>query len=241
MMMMDIEKVLFNESIHDMIKPEAEEVKKPARYVSTHAKNTGVYYKANKQNNASLGPAKVPLREPKSFLKSHEKKIILPEKQKFGYKDEHTKKPPIPTTAPSYGNKSQKNFLVDNPLEVINSEPKKRGSKEPVYREKVDYGRAPAYLSRRQKESIEEAPAALSNAPAAAPQPGVKMLSDTERKEILQGLKENWESVNDDYQKLSLTVDTPPKIARKTVLERTLKQLEKDIERMSFAHVFVKS
>lgn len=57
----------------------------------------------------------------------------------------------------------------------------------------------------------------------------------------MQGLKENWEAVNDDYQKLSLTVDTPPKIARKTVLERRLKQLEKDIERMTFAFVFVKN
>lgn len=232
---------LFNESIHDMIKREEKATAKPPRYVSTHASNTGDYYKANKQHNASLGPAKVPLREPKNFLQSHEKAMDLPEKKIFvRCKDGQSKKPPIPTTAPSYGNKSQKKFLVENALEVINSQPKKRGSKEPVYREKADYGRAPAYLSRRAEVSAAEVPETINASPA-APQPGVRMLSQSERMQLLQGLKENWESVNDDYQKLSLTVDTPPKIARKTFLERTLKQLEKDIERMSFTHVFVKN
>jgi len=238
--MLNVQSQLFGESIYDSIKPEEKPPAKEPRYVSKHASNTGDFYKADKQRNASLGPAKVPLREPKHFLKSHEKEMELPEKKGFQYPSSN-KKPAIPNTAPSYGVKSEKNFLVENPLEVIRSQPKKRGSKEPVYREKADYGRAPSYLSRREAEAQAQAPAQTIRDAPVAPQTGVTMLSERERRELLQGLKENWEAVNDDYQKLSLTVDTPPKIARKTVLERRLKQLEKDIERMKFAFVFVKN
>lgn len=154
--MMNVQSQLCSESIYDSIKPEEKPPAKEPRYVSKHARNTGDFYKADKQSNASLGPSKVPLREPKNFLKSHEKEMALPEKKAFEYQSPN-KKPALPKTAPSYGVKSEKNFLVENPLEVIRSQPKKRGSKEPVYREKTDYGRAPAYLSRREAEQQAQA------------------------------------------------------------------------------------
>ena len=40
------------------------------------------------------------------------------------------------------------------------------------------------------------------------------LLPEEERTRLLEGLKANWEKLNSDYQKLSLTVDTVPKIAR---------------------------
>jgi uncharacterized protein YpuA (DUF1002 family) len=43
---------------------------------------------------------------------------------------------------------------------------------------------------------------------------GMILLPEEERHRILEGLKANWEKLNSDYQKLSLTVDTVPKIAR---------------------------
>ena len=43
---------------------------------------------------------------------------------------------------------------------------------------------------------------------------GKVLLPEEERLRILTGLKANWEQLNSDYMKLSLTVDTVPKIAR---------------------------
>jgi hypothetical protein len=43
---------------------------------------------------------------------------------------------------------------------------------------------------------------------------GIVVLPDDEREKILAGLRDNWDKLNHDYQRLSLTVDTVPKIAR---------------------------
>lgn len=43
---------------------------------------------------------------------------------------------------------------------------------------------------------------------------GIVVLPEEERERILSGLRANWEKLNYDYQRLSLTVDTVPKIAR---------------------------
>lgn len=47
---------------------------------------------------------------------------------------------------------------------------------------------------------------------------GIVILPDEERERILKGLQDNWEKLNKDYQRLSLTVDTVPKIARFVLL-----------------------
>jgi hypothetical protein len=90
----------------------------------------------------------------------------------------------------------------------------------PSYRTKEDYGTVPTYLVKR-KQEVEErtlAKAAEEGAEAEAVRSGVKdgmvPLPEEERLKILDGLKANWEKLNSDYQKLSLTVDTVPKIAR---------------------------
>lgn len=44
-----------------------------------------------------------------------------------------------------------------------------------------------------------------------------------------QGLKKNWEKLQQEYQSLPLLTDTVPKMIRKAKLENNLKQLEKDI------------
>jgi hypothetical protein len=44
-----------------------------------------------------------------------------------------------------------------------------------------------------------------------------------------QGLKENWEKLQREYQSLPLLTDTVPKMMRKAKLENSLKSLEKDI------------
>lgn len=231
---------LFTENISDLIKDPPAAASKPSRYVSTHAYKTKAYYKVNKETNASLGPAKVPLRDPHKYLKKHEKEKQLPEKSTFKYKDTSTRKPTLPQDTPQFGIKSSKDFIRENAMDALHTQPLKKQHKAPVYTAKKDYGKCPSYLNKIKAQAFTEEPE-LQNTDLSGPKPGVTMLSQTERTTLLRGLKANWEKVNDEYQKLSLTADTPPKIARKTFLERTLQQLEKDIERMSFNYVFVKA
>lgn len=44
-----------------------------------------------------------------------------------------------------------------------------------------------------------------------------------------QGLRSNWEALQQVYKKLSLLTDTIPKKTRKTKMEDELKQIEKDM------------
>ncbi|KAJ1516439.1 Nudix hydrolase 21, chloroplastic [Coelomomyces lativittatus] len=65
-------------------------------------------------------------------------------------------------------------------------------------------------------------------------------LPEDQRLLLLKGLKTNWEKMNSEYQKLSLTVDTVPKITRKLTIEAQLKQLEEDIQRFSHEKIRIK-
>merc|ERR1711973_198847 len=55
-------------------------------------------------------------------------------------------------------------------------------------------------------------------------------MSESEKFEILNGLKSNWEKVNKQYQTMSVVLDTPSKKRRKLELEDTMTQLESSIE-----------
>ena len=96
---------------------------------------------------------------------------------------------------------------------------KKSNSGPPSYLTKKDYGRTPDYLVKKiqytedekkkkqaQDEAAHEAAKQFRN--------GLVLLPESERTKILDGLMANWNKVNSDYQKLSLTVDTIPKITR---------------------------
>lgn len=64
----------------------------------------------------------------------------------------------------------------------------------------------------------------------------MQLLSD-----ILKGLKKNWEELQKQYQGLPILTDTMPKKMKKSKLEASLKQLEKDIvlvERHPYIYVY---
>jgi protein subunit release factor A len=66
-----------------------------------------------------------------------------------------------------------------------------------------------------------------------------RKLPEAEQKELVRELKLKWERVNEAYQKLPFTLDTPQKRARKEQLERELKQLEHDVETLQHKAVLV--
>jgi hypothetical protein len=58
----------------------------------------------------------------------------------------------------------------------------------------------------------------------------LRSMSEQERASILDGLKRNWDELHQQYQSLSVVIDTIPKRMKKEKLENEMKTLEKDIE-----------
>lgn len=87
---------------------------------------------------------------------------------------------------------------------------------------KKDYGKAPDYLKTRITQLREQNESKANHLAMEKTQrdnnllqeQGIVVLPDEEREKILAGLRDNWDKLNHDYQRLSLTVDTVPKIAR---------------------------
>ena len=96
---------------------------------------------------------------------------------------------------------------------------KKASNGPPKYLTKKDYGRTPEYLSKRiqaqaEAKTLKEKQDQEAFIKSQQVRNGLVLLPEDERLRILDGLKANWEKLNQDYQKLSLTVDTVPKISR---------------------------
>jgi len=79
--------------------------------------------KQNKVTNKTMGPAKVHINPPKSYLHKHSKEPKLPEKKPFQYPDHSTCRPPVPrhTDRPQMGATSSKNFVTINAVNNIMS------------------------------------------------------------------------------------------------------------------------
>ena len=116
--------------------------------------------------------------------------------------------------------------------------------KEVEYRKKRDYGKAPEYLVKRKMEKDEQEAQLQAEEKhrlekEAMLRRGIIPLPEEERQRLLDGLRQNWDKLNGEYQKLSLTVDTLPKINRKVNLERQLKQLEDQMTKLSYPKILV--
>lgn len=133
--------------------------------------------------------------------------------------------------------KSNKNFITSNAVEVILSKPRKM-SPEKNYIKKSDYGKVPKYLD-KVKNEIDEETRIIER--MMAPEPTEEEilssheLDSLEREQLLQALKEKWDDLNHQYQRIShnTTIDTLFKLRRKEGLEKELAQVENDIQLLS--------
>jgi len=174
---------------------------------------------------------------PKIFLRkgSHVTNIPLVEHQN---RQKEFHKPPVPSrdARPVKGLMTSKNFVNCNALEVINSSPKTRKGEE--VRLHDEYGRVPSYLSSvkaaiEQEKQLVEMYVAEQYGPSEAED--TQVMDDAERIYLINKLKQRWDDVNSVYQKNchKVMLDTPGEIKRKASQEAELKQLEKDIEKLS--------
>jgi hypothetical protein len=65
----------------------------------------------------------------------------------------------------------------------------------------------------------------------------MREMADDERATMIEGLKRQWEEVYQEYQRLSVIIDTIPKRQYKQRLENQMKLLEKDIDLLAKHHI----
>ncbi|XP_026692710.2 enkurin-like [Ciona intestinalis] len=237
------------ESIYNLIPREVEKPPNPPRYNSKFKSTVKDELKYNRSPNKTMGPAKVAVPTPTSFLKKRSKEPVLPEKTVFEYSGEVSRRPPVPRhdDKPLLGIRTNKNFINTNAVENIMSVTKKPLPKYvdtrcgdnnllepsglvPKYTNKPDYGQMPEYLKKRNaevKRAQEEYDQYIRDR---MKQGAMQQLSGAERDDIINGLKKNWEELHHQYQGLSVVTDTAPKKNRKERMEAEMKQLERDIE-----------
>ncbi|KAK9877886.1 hypothetical protein WA026_020112 [Henosepilachna vigintioctopunctata] len=110
---------------------------------------------------------------------------------------------------------------------------------DPVYIYSKYYGKTPPYLQcyieNHHKEHL------MKRDTEGVEQPKCRYVTRESREKLLEGLKQNWEELQKQYQGLPILTDTIPKKLRKTKLEEDLKQLESDIaliERHPYIYVY---
>jgi len=236
-------------TIYNLLAVEETKQKKPKQYTSKFRQDVKGEYASGRAGAKTMGPAKVAVPQTTDYLKKHEKEPQLPQKEAFKYPDDSRKKPAVPTNkdTPLMGLKTTKNFISTNAVENITAVPKLPAKKfvdtrggdtqnlipsgyEPVYVHKKDFGEVPVYLSKR-KEEVKRAQEEYDQYIAEQiRRTALRQLTPEERQAIVDGLKANWEDIQDQYQGLSVVTDTAPKKNRKERMEAQMKQLERDIE-----------
>ncbi|BFZ02302.1 hypothetical protein BsWGS_05341 [Bradybaena similaris] len=238
-----------DQSIYNLLLVEETKERKPRRYISKYKRSVSDEFEAGLGGNKTMGPSKMLPPRPQNYLIMHSKEPRLPKSNSFHYPDEERKKPVIPKNGdlPLMGLKSTESIICANAARNALSLPKipakryvdtRRGDAhdlvrsgyEPVYVHKKEYGEIPPYITRRKEELIRAKDEYDQYVAEQFKQGALRQLTELEHKTILDGLKTNWEDMQERFQSLSVITDSVGKKYRKERLENQLKQLERDIE-----------
>merc|ERR1739842_250410 len=174
----------------------------------------------------------------------------LADATKFSYPDSQCK-PALPKRGdvPTMGLRTQKNFVVSNAIENILSESISKNEKTDNAKH-AEFGKVPQYLE-GVKAQINEEYKAIAEMRAEresaqkhnAMTTEIELLPEEERVALLDAMKQKWERINSEYQQMThlVALDTISKIKRKERFEAELSRLERDIQRFSKKHVFIRS
>ncbi|XP_070623257.1 enkurin-like [Erythrolamprus reginae] len=237
------------ESIYHWLSTREEDLEKPSlKYISSFRSFLQEEMEAaHKAPCQTMGIPKLQVPTPKEYLRKHSKEYRLPKCTYVRDKD-HPKKArvPPPSERPLMGVQSEKNFVSANVAEAIMAVAKKpvhacvdqrRGEKFLLedsglvqrFLKKKDYGATPEYIQRRKKEALKGREERVAARRECLQKKRLTRLSSRERENMLDGLKNNWEEINKDFQSLSVEITTIPQRLRKEKLETEMKQLEHDI------------
>jgi len=166
----------------------------------------------------------------------------------FKYSDRM--RPAVPTKAEctelakSAGKRETKNFITSNAVENILAVPK-REEEGVDWLKKPHFGEVPPYLNKIKQEIADEYEYIKSMQQQQMDEgpPGMRLMEESERMELVEALKKKWDGVNKTYQGSSVlslqSLDTIGKVKRKEMYEAQLAQIEKDIEKLSKKQVYV--
>lgn len=144
---------------------------------------------------------------------------------------------------PIMGLTSDKNYIVSNAVENILAAPKVKDNMDKDYTKKKDYGKTPKYLQKIKKEIDQEYELVRDMQMEEDQQKDRDkfLLPEDERNELIAALKKKWEVVHKTYQEITHVqkIDTVGLRRKKENCEQELKQLEKDIEKLSKKFIFV--
>ncbi len=159
------------------------------------------------------------------------------------YPKEKVKAPvPLKDERPVMGLVSAKNFVTSNAVENILSQPRKVYHEPALSTNKPDYGQVPTYLKKIKNQVENERTFfehQIRQQEMEASAGTMRRMGEGERHELIIELKKKWGRVNEAYQKLPFTLDTPMRKFRKEKLESELTQLEKDIETLNRKTVLI--
>lgn len=182
---------------------------------------------------------------PDKYLKKDEGIRRHYERPKTSHPQCTSRRPPVPKhnelnktlSMQAMGNEN-KNFKLINIKRAQTAQTRTQPSakcfeqQSPVYIYMPKYGKVPKYL-----QNLKEASSKLNEIKLKEEellknekdQNQIRVVNEEEKKKLLDGLKHNWQKLQEEYQKMPLLIDSVPKMIRKTKLENNLKSLERDI------------
>ena len=188
-----------------------------------------------------LGEAKP---NPTTFMKKNaDSRAAATIKGEFAAKEK--RRPPVPKKEekPIMGLTSDKNYIVANAVENILAAPKVKENTGTDYTKKKEYGKIPKYLQKIKKEIDQEYELVREMQMEEDQQKDREkfLLPDDEREELIAALKKKWEVVHKTYQEITHVqkIDTVGLRRKKENCENELKQIEKDIEKLTKKFIFV--
>lgn len=144
---------------------------------------------------------------------------------------------------PIMGLTSDKNYILSNAVENILAVTKVKENQGPDYTKKKEYGKCPKYLQKIKKEIDQEYELVRDMQMEEEQQKDRDkfLLEEAEKEELIAALKKKWEVVHKTYQEIThiQKIDTVGLRRKKENCEAELRQLEKDIEKLSKKFIFV--
>ena len=144
---------------------------------------------------------------------------------------------------PIMGLTSDKNYIVSNAVENILAAPKVKDNLGRDYTKKKNFGKTPGYLKKIKNEIDQEYELVREMQMEEEQQKDRDkfLLPEDEREELIGALKKKWEVVHKQYQEITHVqkIDTVGLRRKKENCEQELRQLEKDIEKLSKKFIFV--
>ncbi|XP_026815950.1 enkurin-like [Rhopalosiphum maidis] len=227
-------------------RPKTPEIK-PLMHRSVFNNSIKRDYMSNRGCHQTMGYAEVKLNHPSKFLKKHTRIVKRPFANSLKPVLTSEKYSQRCSRSPNFKekiNKIQRNFLHENIIDVIRKVPPlprhrvqdsrnghtmvlDEAGLEPTYVSKKNFGKTPSYIKKIIKEKEMEKLAEVDRVRAI--KPPLRYIPEEERKELLKGLKSNWDELYTEFLLLPMVTDSVPKVNRKARIENELNNLERDI------------